>query len=105
MQLILEEIDTMTEDALIVLADTIALYGFPIISAIGLAYFVYYIWNWVTEKVEPVISESSETLLALIDRVRMLDNDLIRLKTKLDMILQQQAKDANKSIWAEESKK
>ena len=105
MQLILEEIDTMTEDALIILADTIAQYGFPIISAIGLAYFVYYIWNWVTEKVEPVISESSETLLALIDRVRMLDNDLIRLKTKLDMILQQQAKDANKSIWAEESKK
>jgi len=30
------------------------------------------------------------TLIALIDRIRMLDNDLIRLRTKLDMILQQQ---------------
>jgi hypothetical protein len=32
------------------------------------------------------------TLIALIDRIRMLDNDLIRLKTKLDMILEQQEK-------------
>lgn len=38
----------------------------------------------------PVIEESHMTLIALIDRVRMLDNDLIRLRTKLDMILQQQ---------------
>jgi hypothetical protein len=30
------------------------------------------------------------TLIQLIDRVRMLDNDLIRIKTKLDMILQHQ---------------
>jgi hypothetical protein len=30
------------------------------------------------------------TLIGLIDRIRMLDNDLIRLRTKLDMILQQQ---------------
>jgi hypothetical protein len=29
-------------------------------------------------------------LIALIDRVRMLDNDLIRLKTKLDMLLREQ---------------
>ena len=35
------------------------------------------------------------TLIALIDRVRMLDNDLIRLKTKLDLILEQQEKEKN----------
>ena len=29
------------------------------------------------------------TLIALIDRIRMLDNDLIRLNAKLDMIIQQ----------------
>jgi hypothetical protein len=29
----------------------------------------------------------------LIDRIRMLDNDLIRLKQKLDMILEYQQKD------------
>jgi hypothetical protein len=68
----------------------ISQYGFPIIAAVGLGYFIYYIWSWVTEEVDPVISESHMTLIALIDRIRMLDNDLIRLRTKLDMILQQQ---------------
>ena len=72
------------------IAEMVSQYGFPIIAAVGLGYFVYYIWSWVTEKVDPVIEESHMTLIALIDRVRMLDNDLIRLRTKLDMILQQQ---------------
>jgi hypothetical protein len=72
------------------LAKLVSQYGFPIIAAVGLGYFVYYIWSWVTDKVDPVIEESHMTLIALIDRVRMLDNDLIRLRTKLDMILQQQ---------------
>jgi hypothetical protein len=78
------------EDVAPNIAELIGQYGFPIIAAIGLGYFIYYIWNWVTEEVDPVISESHITLIALIDRVRMLDNDLIRLKTKLEMILQQQ---------------
>lgn len=67
-------------------------YGFPIIAALGLGYFIYYIWTWVTEKVEPVVEESHMTLIALIDRVRTLDNDLIRLNTKLNMILQNEKK-------------
>ena len=70
--------------------DLINTYGFPIVASMGLGYFIYYVWKWVTEEVDPVIEESHMTLIALIDRVRMLDNDLIRLKTKLDMILQQQ---------------
>ena len=32
------------------------------------------------------------TLIKLVDRVRMLDNDLIRLNTKLGMILEYKAK-------------
>ena len=72
------------------IAEMISQYGFPIIAAVGLGYFIYYIWSWVTEKVDPVIEESHMTLIGLIDRIRMLDNDLIRLRTKLDMILQQQ---------------
>ncbi len=74
------------------IAELIGQYGFPIIAAFGLGYFIYYIWKWVTEQVDPVIGESHMTLIALIDRIRMLDNDLIRLKTKLDMILEQQEK-------------
>lgn len=82
------------------IAAAINQYGFPIIATFGLGYFIYYIWQWVTEKVDPVIEESHMTLIALIDRIRMLDNDLIRIKTKLDMILEQQenAKKRNGSI-------
>ena len=68
-------------------------YGFPIIAAGGMGYFIYYIWTWVTLSVKPVTHESHMTLIGLIDRIRMLDNDLIRLKQKLDMILEYQQKD------------
>jgi hypothetical protein len=64
-------------------------FGFPIIAAIGLGYFVFYVWKWVTKDISPTISESKKTLIELIDKVRMLDNDMIRLNIKLKMILQQ----------------
>ena len=64
-------------------------FGFPVIAAIGLGYFVYYVWQWVTKEISPTISSSKKTLIELIDKVRMLDNDMIRLNIKLKMILQQ----------------
>ena len=79
------------------LAQAVSQYGFPIIAAGGLGYFIFYIWKWVTEEVNPVIDESHMTLIALIDRVRMLDNDLIRLKTKLDLVLEKQEKEKKKN--------
>ena len=69
------------------LVDAINKYGFPIIAAGGLGYFVYYIWKWVTEEIDPVIGESNKVLIELIDRIRMLDNDLIRLNQKVNVIL------------------
>ena len=71
------------------IAEAIGQYGFPIIAAFGLGYFIFYIWRWVTEEVDPVVEESHMTLIALIDRIRMLDNDLIRMQTKLDILLRQ----------------
>jgi hypothetical protein len=62
-------------------------YGFPIVAAGGLGYFVYYVWKWVTEEIEPVIGDSKKVLVDLIDRIRMLDNDLIRLTQKVNTFL------------------
>jgi hypothetical protein len=62
-------------------------YGFPIVAAGGLGYFVYYVWQWVTTEIKPVTSEASKTLVDLIDRIRMLDNDLIRLNQKVNVVL------------------
>jgi hypothetical protein len=67
-------------------------YGFPIIAALGLGYFVFYVWKWATEQIDEIISETMVTLIKLVDRIRMLDNDLIRLNTKLAMILEYKAK-------------
>jgi hypothetical protein len=36
----------------------------------------------------PLIGETNVILIALIDRVRMLDNDLIRLNQKVIVVLQ-----------------
>ena len=70
------------------LSNLISQYGFPIIAAVGAGYMVYYVWRWTTEVVDPILNEAKTTLIALIDRVRMLDNDLIRLNQKLNVILQ-----------------
>jgi len=70
------------------IADLINDYGFPIVAAVGLGYFVYYIWQWVTLTVKPRIGEANSTLIGLIDRVRMLDNDMIRLTQKIEMIIE-----------------
>jgi len=79
------------------LTEAINQYGFPIIAAMGLGYFVYYIWQWVTQDIKPMLGQANTTLIALIDRIRMLDNDLIRLNTKLKMIEELQNKE-NKEI-------
>ena len=67
-------------------------FGFPVIAAFGMGYFIFFIWKWVTETIDPVIGQSMGTLIRLVDRVRMLDNDIIRLNTKLSMVLENEAK-------------
>lgn len=69
------------------IAKLIGEYGFPIVAAFGMGYFVYYVWKWTTTEIKPVLGEANTTLVALIDRIRMLDNDLIRLNQKVETVL------------------
>ncbi len=78
-------------------ANAIKEFGFPIVAAFGLGYFVYYVWTWVTKEITPVLGEPNTTLIALIDRIRMLDNDMIRLTQKLNMVLEHKEKQDKKS--------
>lgn len=68
-------------------AEMINKYGFPIVAAGGMGYLIYYVWEWATKEIKPVMSEANVTLIALIDRIRMLDNDLIRLNQKVNVVL------------------
>jgi hypothetical protein len=69
------------------IADLISKYGFPIVAAVGLGAIIKYVWSWATTEIKPVISDANAVLIALIDRIRMLDNDLIRLNQKVNTVL------------------
>lgn len=70
------------------IAGAISDYGFPTVAVVGLGYFVYYIWTFVSDELEPKIEEMHMQLIRVIDQVRMLDNDLIRLQQKVDTVLE-----------------
>ena len=69
------------------IVDAISKYGFPIVMAVGMGFIIHYVWTWATKEVKPVINDANAVLIALIDRIRMLDNDLIRLNQKVNTVL------------------
>ena len=70
------------------IAEAVGEYGFPIVSTTGLLYMIRFIWNYITNNIKRKLAEANTTLIALIDRVRMLDNDIIRLQQKLDTVIE-----------------
>jgi hypothetical protein len=62
-------------------------YGFPIVAAAGMGYMIFYVWTWATKEIKPILNDANTVLIALIDRIRMLDNDLIRLNQKVNTVL------------------
>ena len=80
------------------LVNMINQYGVPIVVAVGMAYFIFYIWKFDTSNILPSLGKASNTLIALIDRIRMLDNDMIRLDQKIHTIIEikEQQEEKNK---------
>ena len=70
------------------IVDAVNQYGVPTVVAVGMAYFIFYIWKYVTKTILPSLNAASGTLIALIDRIRMLDNDMIRLDQKINTIIE-----------------
>ena len=69
------------------IVDILNRYGFATLAAIGLGWFVYFIYLYITTQIKVKLGEMNGVLIALIDRIRMLDNDLIRLRFKLNTVL------------------
>lgn len=86
------------------ISELIKQYGFPIVAATGMGGFVYYVWVWATKEIKPVLSDANTTLIALIDRIRMLDNDLIRLQQKTNTVLHLRGKIIESERVVEQSK-
>lgn len=70
------------------IGDLISKYGFPIVAAGYMLRMVKYVWSFTIDEINPVLGEASKELIGLIDRIRLLDNDLLRLTAKLNTVLQ-----------------
>ena len=63
-------------------------YGFATLAAIAMGYFIYFIYKFTTENIKAKLGQANTALIDLLDRIRMLDNDLIRLRSKLNTVLE-----------------
>jgi prefoldin subunit 5 len=63
-------------------------FGFPVVMVVGLGYFVYFVWQTITKVIDPAVEEMKNTIIRLTDQLRLLDQDMIRLKEKVNTVLQ-----------------
>tara|TARA_Y100000385_G_scaffold237664_1_gene252361 strand:- start:16 stop:294 length:279 start_codon:yes stop_codon:yes gene_type:complete len=63
-------------------------YGFTTVAIVGMAYFVFFIWKFINEQLDPKLEEMHMGLIRLIDQIRMLDQDMIRLQEKVKVVLE-----------------
>ena len=84
--------------------DILNQYGFATLAAIAMGWFIYFIYKFTTENLKKKLGEANTALIALLDRIRMLDNDLIRLRSKLNTVLELQENE-RRNVKSKESKR
>lgn len=77
-------------------------FGFPVVLGIGMGYFIYFIWKFVTDELEPKLEEMHYALIKCIDANRMLDNDMIRLQQKVQVVLEYRSQERKEDERKEE---
>ncbi len=73
------------------LGQLISDFGFPVVMTVGFGYFIYFIWNFIGEHIDPALEEMHFALIRVIDKTRMLDQDMIRLQQKVNVVLEYKA--------------
>ncbi len=68
-------------------AKLISEFGFPVVMAVGMGYFIYYVWRFVVTELNPKLGKMHMALIKVIDQTRMLDQDMIRLQQKVNVVL------------------
>ena len=84
------------------IAELINQYGVPTVVAVGMAYFIYYVWAFIGEKIEPQLEEMHMALIRVIDQTRMLDQDMIRLEQKVNVVLEYRERQKLKKVKKDE---
>ena len=62
-------------------------YGFATMAAVAMGWFIWFIYTYITQEVTNKLGEANKALIMLLDKIRRLDNDLIRIKAKLNTVL------------------
>jgi len=70
-------------------------FGFPVIMVVGLGYFVYFVWQTITNEIDPAVENMKTTIIRLTDQLRLLDQDMIRLQEKVNTALELKEKNEN----------
>ena len=70
------------------LAAAIGEFGFPVIMALGMGYFIWYVWKVITIEIKPALGKLFASSIKLTDQLRMLDQDMIRLRQKINVVLE-----------------
>ena len=73
-------------------ANLVSTYGFPVVACVGLGYFIYYVWKYINTEIKPALGKMHMQLIRVIDQFRMLDQDLIRLQQKVNVVLEYRAR-------------
>ena len=68
-------------------------FGFPVVMVVGLGYFVYFVWQTITKKIDPAVEQMKITIIRLTDQLRLLDQDMIRLQMKVNTVLELKEED------------
>ena len=79
-------------------AELVSQYGFPTIMVVGLGYFVYFVYNFIQEHLDPATEKMHFQLIKVIDQMRMLDQDLIRLQQKVDTVLEYKENEQKRQV-------
>tara|TARA_R100000908_G_C3732070_1_gene131116 strand:- start:472 stop:756 length:285 start_codon:yes stop_codon:yes gene_type:complete len=66
----------------------VADFGFPVVMVIGLGYFVYFVWQTITNVIDPAVQDMKATIIRLTDQLRLLDQDMIRLQEKVNTVIE-----------------
>ena len=77
--------------------------GSSTVMVVGLGYFVYFVWQTITNKIDPAVDQMKTTIIRLTDQLRLLDQDMIRLQQKVNTVLELK-EDEQKQKGTEESK-
>ena len=87
------------------IAQLVSDFGFPVVMVIGLGYFVYFVWQTITNVIDPAVQDMKATIIRLTDQLRLLDQDMIRLQEKVNTVIELREADAVRNQYYEEETK